>query len=87
MYPIVKRAARALGYRLKRTDLSNGANVPPTLHQALDNYQYNGSFYPVEKPWNKLEKDVVVKPGDEDFDVIWIDTAVTPEFVARMKQY
>ena len=70
MYPIVKRAARALGYRLKRMDLSNGANVPPTLHQALDNYQYNGSFYPVEKPWNKLEKDVVVKPGDEDFDVI-----------------
>ena len=29
----------------------------------------------------------VIKLGDEDFDVIWIDTAVTPEFVARMKGY
>jgi len=37
-YPIVKRAARYLGYRLKRTDLSLGQNVPPTLAQALDNY-------------------------------------------------
>ena len=26
-------------------------------------------------------------PCSDDFDVIWIDTAVTPEFVARLKPY
>ena len=50
-YRIIKKVARELGYRLKRTDLSNGNCVPPTLYAALDNYQYNGSFYPVEKPF------------------------------------
>jgi hypothetical protein len=39
-YPIMKKSARSLGWRLKRTDLAktNENLVPPTLHAALDNY-------------------------------------------------
>ena len=88
IYNIVKKAARSLGWRIRRTDLVNGHHVPPTLNQALDNYQYNGSFYPVDKPWLKHKKDESQDQGGScDFDVIWIDTAVTPEFVARLKPY
>ena len=90
MYGVVKRAARALGWRLRRTDLAQAHHVPPTLNQALDNYQYNGSFYPIDKPWmrGKAKNDEGEHHAtSDDFDVIWIDTAVTPEFVARLKPY
>ena len=88
MYPIIKKAARSLGWRVKRGDLSSANHVPPTLNQALDNYQYNGTFYPVDKPWKKQKVDETFHDNTgNDFDVIWIDTAVTPEFVAKLKPY
>jgi len=53
----------------------------------LDNYAYNGNFYPIEKPWQKMQKQNKgsLANDEDDFDVIIIDTAVTPEFVARLK--
>jgi hypothetical protein len=55
----------------------------------LDNYAYNGNFYPIEKPWQKMQKQNKgsLANDEDDFDVIIIDTAVTPEFVARLKPY
>ena len=38
MYPIVKKCARMLDWRLRRGDLATANQVPPTLNQALDNY-------------------------------------------------
>jgi hypothetical protein len=52
----MKKAARYHNWRIKRLDLLQNNCVPPTLNQALDNYAYNGNFYPIEKPWQKMQK-------------------------------
>jgi len=57
--------------------------VPPLLDRALANYAYGGTFV---NPVTKLQHEQHSFEHD-DFDVIWIDSAVTPEFVARLKTY
>ena len=59
--------------------------MPPLLDRALANYAYGGTFV---NPATRLQHlhDKHTEEQD-DFDVIWIDSAVTPEFVARLKTY